>query len=120
MVSQDTITIRAFVLFASLVTVSARVPAKLYSPRRALPPINGFQSTPGQPLQIDTINTTHSVSPVQATHIQCFLPHPERPLATIDGCRAILNKIKTFPLYRLEQDFLENVFPRNLRPPMYS
>ncbi len=114
MVSQDTIGTR---VLASLVLLLAHSSAKPYSSRRALPPTNIFQTTPGQSLQIDTTNTTHSVPSLQATHIQCFLPHPERPLATIDGCRATLNKIKTFPLYRLEQDFLEDVFPRKPSPP---
>lgn len=117
MASIDTIRARTLALFASLVLLLAHGSTKPYSPRRALPPTNIFQTTPGQSLQIDITNTTHSVSPVQVTHIQCFLPHPERPLATIDGCRATLNKIKTFPLYRLEQDFLENIFPRKPSPP---
>lgn len=115
MVSKHFITARAFLV--SFALMSAHVPASLHSPRRALPPGDISQTTQEHSLQIHVTNATHSLPSLLTNNIQCFNPWPGRPPATIEGCRATLNKIKTFPLYRLKQDFQENIYPRKPSPP---
>jgi len=104
----------------AVILVSTRVHAIPYTPRYSLPLTDVSGITQNQSLQIDETNATHSVPSILASRIECFNPLPGRPPATIAGCKATLDKFKTFPLYRLVQDFQEHKYPRKPEPPPFA
>ena len=66
----------------------------------------------------DTTSNTTSATPSQ---IACYI-HPEdiRIPITIAQCRSLLNYLKTFPRYRISQDFQTGRSPRLPRTPPYT
>lgn len=70
----------------------------------------------------ESLSSPNSLTP-RAPNIKCF-DFPEEPTAyrktSLDGCRPTLNTFKTFPAWRLVQDFLEGFFPlKPDKPPYY-
>lgn len=57
-------------------------------------------------------------SPIGA--IECFQSEQGRQPTDVNGCRPTLNYIRTFPNYRLIQDFMEDRYPKLPSKPPYA
>lgn len=75
-----------------------------------------FQQTP-----VPT-NSTNAppLPPVPMGAIECFVPKQGRPTTDVDGCRSTLNYFRSFPHYRLIQDFMEDRYPKLPSKPPYA
>jgi len=61
-------------------------------------------------------NTRHSLSGM----MHCYEPKAGRSTTSVNGCRPTLNYIRTFPKYRVIQDFLEGWWPKEPSIPPYA
>ncbi|KAF6225355.1 hypothetical protein HO173_012793 [Letharia columbiana] len=52
--------------------------------------------------------------------IECFSSGVDRKATDVDGCRPTLNHFRTFPNYRLIQDFMEGRYPKLPSKPPYA
>ena len=57
---------------------------------------------------------------IPSRELRCYEPKPGRSSTSIDGCRPTLNYFRTFPKYRVVQDFLEGWWPKEPSPPPYA
>ncbi|MCJ1460985.1 hypothetical protein MMC28_011367 [Mycoblastus sanguinarius] len=71
-------------------------------------------------LQLGLTYATISSVPLLPNEIFCFDPMPGRRQTDIDGCRPTLNEFRTWPLYRLVQDFQEGLYPRKPTTPPFA
>ena len=88
-------------------------------PHKLVDPLASVQAPtllPRSSLSLTLSNTTVLIPP---GGFQCYEPKPGRSSTTVDGCRATLNYIRTFPKYRTKQDFLEGRRPRDPSLPPY-
>lgn len=72
-------------------------------------------------LLIPTNRTTAPpLPPAPIGIIQCFPSDQSRQATDVDGCRPTLNYFRTFPKYRLIQDFMEGRYPKLPYKPPYA
>lgn len=81
------------------------------------------RSLPGivQQISVFTNRTnTPPQPPAPIGVIECFLPARGRSVTDVDGCRATLNHFRSFPKYRLFQNFMEGRYPKLPSTPPYA
>lgn len=65
-------------------------------------------------------NNTSTSLPAPIGAIECFTYEQGREPTNVDGCRPTLNYIRTFPKYRVIQDFMEDRYPKLPFKPPYA
>ena len=87
--------------------------------QRTFPP-ELFNAFPQVSVPINDTDDPLVVPPTAIGEIECFHSGQDRPFTNVEGCRPTLNYFRTFPNYRLVQDFMEARYPKLPSKPPYA